>query len=149
MWLRANQPRTRAGASAGYLERLGRLLRRRWLVNIDPSEVRTTYWLASERVRSGQYVPPSVRALLKRLDFEIRHGLSPTRHDGSKFDSGTPRLTHGSQEFIGSRVVCEALGRSPRWVQRHATDLGGRLVGGRDVFVAAAVRAYAPYLEGE
>jgi len=122
-------------------------------VKLSAGEIRTAYWLASERLRSGRHAPPSVAALAKRLERTIRYGeaLSPTRHDGSEFDSGTPRLSHGSQEFLGSRVVCEALGRDIRWVQRHAVELlGGRLVGGRYVFDAAAVRDYAAqHIEGE
>ncbi len=121
-------------------------------MKLSSGEIRIAYWLASERLRSGRHSPSSVAALAERLERTIRYGeaLSPTRHGGSEFDSGTPRLSHGSQGFVGSRVVCEALGRSPRWVQRHADELGGRLVGGRYVFNAAAVRVYAAqYIEGE
>ncbi len=121
-------------------------------MRLNAHEARIVLWLVSERLRSDRHCPLSVAALARRLDSEIRYGLSPTRHDDSETDSNTTRLSHGgSQEFMGTGLAAATLGRNERWVQRHAAELGGTQIGGtrgRYIFNAAAVRAYADQLKG-
>jgi len=93
-----------------------------------------------------------VAALLGRLEVAIKHGEAVTRsrqHNPTAAEQ-PKQSTHGiaTGEQIGSRMVSAILGRSPRWVHRHATDLHGRRVGRQYIFPAAIVHRYAAQLNG-
>ena len=102
-------------------------------MKLNPTEVRAAYFLAAYYRRSGQHVPPSVAALWSRLEVAYRQGEAVTRsrqHNPTAAEQ-QKQSTHGiaTGEQIGSRMVSAILGRSPRWVHRHATDLHGRRIG--------------------
>jgi hypothetical protein len=101
---------------------------------LDADEIHAALFVVSRfvyaRGHAGRPVPPSVRALHDRL--KLSHG----RHE-------TSPATEESNVWIGTRLAAQWLGWHPRRVQRHRRDLDGQLVGGRLVFPARAVRAYA------
>jgi hypothetical protein len=119
-------------------------------VKLTPTEVRACVFAVAQfrraAVMGGGRVPPSVAALADRLDHELRFGLSPTRQEN---DSATRQLEpeNLNVELIGTRLAAELLGWTERRVQRHQADLDGRMIGGRLVFRANAVREYARGLE--
>ena len=119
-------------------------------MKLTPTEVRACVFAVAQfrraAVMGGGRVPPSVAALADRLDHELRFGLSPTRQEN---DSATRQLEpeNLNVELIGTRLAAELLGWTERRVQRHQADLDGRMIGGRLVFRANAVREYARGLE--
>jgi hypothetical protein len=110
------------------------------VIALDAEEIRATYYAVSAfdrgRALAGRPVPPSVRALLDRLDLAIRCPVSSTRHE---MYGGRGEL---EEEWIGTALAAKVLNWHPRRVQRRAADLDGKLVGGRLVFPAGAVEAY-------
>ena len=119
-------------------------------MNLSPTEVRACVFAVAQfrraAVMGGRRVPPSVAALADRLDRELRFGMSPARQES---DCATTQLNveNMNVELIGTRLAAELLGWTERRVQRHQADLDGRMIGGRLVFRASAVRDYRDGME--
>lgn len=86
--------------------------------------------LVRERQRAGRGCPPEVVTLRDRLKAEWYQPVSPTRQPAGvdQRDLDAWDITMGTSE------AAAMLGATPRWVQRHADELGGRLVAGRWLF---------------
>jgi hypothetical protein len=89
------------------------------------------------RQLSGQPIPGWLKRHYTRLHAEI---LSRTRRETDCDTDEDGQLAH---EWLGSREVATMLLLSPRQVQRHAGELGGRLIGGRWMFNRSATEAHA------
>ena len=109
-------------------------------LQLSRDEIRAAiYGLAAvqrARAAAGAPVPHPVITARQHLEAAYRCGVSPPRHQNGAF-------TEELEEWIGTRLAAQVLGWHPRRVQRHRGDLDGRLVGGRLVFPAVAVREYA------
>jgi hypothetical protein len=94
------------------------------VIALDAEEIRATYYAVSAfdrgRALAGRPVPPSVRALLDRLDLAIRCPVSSTRHE---MYGGRGEL---EEEWIGTALAAKVLDWHPRRVQRRAADLDGQ-----------------------
>jgi hypothetical protein len=105
-------------------------------MNLDDDEIKAAYYglcgFVRQRVLAGRPVPPEVLRVRHRFDAHVR--LSSTRHETG---CGANPPTQ-SEVWIGAAATASALGKSGtaglRWVQRHAEQLGGQLIGGRYVF---------------
>lgn len=118
-------------------------------MKLDDIEVQAAYYglaaFVRQRKEACRPLPPEVGRLYERLDKRIR--LSSTRHETCCGDEDPSR----SQEetWIGSPEAAQMLSWSKRQVQRHADDLGGRIIGGRWLFRESDVRDYAAERHGD
>jgi hypothetical protein len=109
-------------------------------MNLDDGEVQAAYYglcgFVRERAIAKRSVPAEVLRVRHRLDAHVR--LSSTRHVTSWAAADQAR----SEVWIGATATAAILGRGPRYVQRHAEEIGGRLIGGRYVFRESDVIDY-------
>lgn len=107
------------------------------MLRLDDGEVWAANYGLSEFLRhrhlAGKPKPPAVLLLRDRLNSHVR--LSSTRHENGC--AATDR--QGSEVWIGATAAAAMLGRGPRYVQRHAEQIGGQLIGGRYVFLESDV----------
>ncbi len=91
--------------------------------------------------RTAPVVPASMWRTRERLDRLIRQPSAI----GRQCRCARPQLA--DVETIGTKLAARILGRSERWVCRHANDLGGVRVGSRSwSFDARVVREYRDHL---
>ncbi|MGW0158465.1 hypothetical protein ACWDUN_03985 [Mycobacterium sp. NPDC003323] len=109
-------------------------------MNLDGAETAAAYYAVAGFVRHlnvGQRaIPPEVGKLYQRLDAQIR--LSCARHESSCATVDRPP----SETWIGAAATASMLQRGLRYVQRHAEEIGGQLVGGRYLFRESDVIDY-------
>lgn len=109
-------------------------------MNLDDNEVQAAYYGLSGFVRqrsiAGRPVPPEVLSIRQRLDAHVR--LSRARHETSCDTTDAAR----SEVWIGAAQTASMLHRGLRYVQRHANQIGGQLVGGRLLFRESDVIDY-------
>lgn len=109
-------------------------------MNLDDAEVQAAYYGLSAFLRhlhiAQRSAPPEVMHLRQRLDAHVR--LSSTRHENGCDATEQPQ----SEVWIGATATAAMLNRGPRWVQRHAQQIGGQLIGGRFVFRESDVIDY-------
>jgi hypothetical protein len=109
-------------------------------VRLDDEEVQAAYYGLSgfirERALAKRSVPPEVLRVRHRLDAHVR--LSRARHENGCVTTTAAR----SEVWIGATATASMLGRGLRYVQRHADEIGGQLVGGRLLFREADVVDY-------
>lgn len=110
-------------------------------MRLDEGEVRAAYYGLSECVRQtnlgGRALPPGVGRLFSRLEDRLSRG----RHETS--DRATDQPPSEGETWIGSPEAARMLSWSKRQVQRHALDMGGKLIGGRWMFRESDVADYA------
>ena len=111
-------------------------------MKLDEEQTRAAYYCVAEVIRGralrGQPIPPWLRAIDSEMRAEVVKPSSPTRQD-----SGGQETESDHDVWIGSAEAATLLGWTVRQVQRLATDLDGRLVGGRYIYPKHAVIAYA------
>jgi hypothetical protein len=105
-----------------------------------------SYCVAEElRVRMAGKPPgpqPWLRELLSALHNAV--AMSPSRHSGDGRDADSDH----DDRIIGTPAAAEILGWTTKQVQRRTADLDGQKVGGKLMFRATAVAAYAEALNG-
>ena len=96
------------------------------------------------RRRNGTPIPDWLRTHYVVLDRQIRHPVSsqPRQHT----DCDSPH-SDDLDRFISAAQAAVILGWNTRQVQRRATDLDGRRVGGRWLFRLADVENYRDEVE--
>jgi hypothetical protein len=113
-------------------------------VRFDSDEIEAAYYglagfirLCELDPRRSTPPPTEVSRLYHKLDAVVR--MSPTRHEtGCGADDAEP-----SELWIGSPEASRILGWSKRQVQRHAHEMGGRIIGGRWLCRESDVIAFA------
>ena len=114
-------------------------------MNLQGIEIEAVYYAVSgfirERYISGRPIPAEVLSVRHRLDAHVR--LSSTRHE-TGLETTNPE---DSEVWIGATATAAKIGRGLRYVQRHATDIGGQLIGGRYLFRETDVIDYMERLD--
>jgi hypothetical protein len=109
-------------------------------VRLSDDDIRAAYYCCAEVLRGrrlcGQPVPAWLRRLYDRLDAEVR--ASRSRQENA---CQLPELE--PDEWISAQQAATILSWSKRHVQRRATDLDGRIIGGRWLFRREDVIDYA------
>lgn len=85
--------------------------------------------LVRERNIAGRGCPREVVALRDRLNAEYQ-SVSPTRQK----QQAAQGESDAWNTRIGTAEAARMLDATPRWVQRHADELGGELIAGRWLF---------------
>lgn len=102
-------------------------------MHLSREEVRAALFgldtLVRERSIAGRPCPREVVALRDRLTAAYQ-SVSPTRQK----QQAIQRESDAWNTRIGTSEAAAMLGATPRWVQRHAEDLGGELIAGRWLF---------------
>ncbi|CAM4374741.1 hypothetical protein MB901379_00487 [Mycobacterium basiliense] len=113
---------------------------------LSPDEIRAALYGLGEfrdrRAIMGRPVPPSITALLSRLETIHRCPMADVMADVSRTRHVSPGDATNSGEWIGTKEAARMLGWHPRKVQRHAADLDGKHLGGRLWFQTRTVREY-------
>lgn len=113
-------------------------------MRLAEDEIEAAYYAVAGFVRHfnivGRPIPPEVAQVYRRLGNYIR--LSPTRHETRCNTTDKPQ----SEVWIGTMAAAEILGQNPRYVQRHADEIGVQHNGGRLFFRQSDVLAYAERL---
>jgi len=112
-------------------------------MTLAPKWIQLAIFCADEerKARQAGKFPGYVRWIDELVDELCRELASRSRQP---VDAQLPDLDQ--EQWISARQVAAMMpGRSVRWVQRHAGELGGRLVDGRLVFNASIIREH---LEG-
>jgi hypothetical protein len=112
-------------------------------VRLDATDLRAALFTVAHYLRTVPAAPPSLWLLRQKLDAAITSGMSLTGHECG---CGEEELSHDTTEWIGARLAAKILGWTPRHARRRLADLGGRRIGDRLMFDAAAVREYAKTL---
>ena len=114
-------------------------------MNLQAIEIEAVYYAVSgfirERHISGRPIPAEVLDVRHRLDAHVR--LSSARHETTS-ETTNPE---DSEVWIGATATAAKIRRGLRYVQRHANEIGGQLIGGRYVFRESDVIDYLERLE--
>jgi hypothetical protein len=115
------------------------------VMNLSQFDLRTAYHTAAELRREwsrrpGRPIPRWLEDHLNRMDDAFR--MSST---GQESGIDSPELK--SDELIGSRETASILGWTQRQVVRLQSDLDGKVIGGRLVFIRSTVLEYAEGLK--